>query len=95
MKITSTQATRASWHSTCILAFTPGVTGSCQDGVEYIPGEYRSLTGDLVGVNLQGANVLEDDGELLDAFLHDPSEFSDEYAILFGDLDLDLDLYLT
>ena len=65
---------------------------SCS-GVEYVPGEYKSLVGDLVGVILQG--VSEDDGEFLDVFLHDPNEFGGEFAILLGDLNLDLVLSLT
>ena len=63
-----------------MLAFTPGITG-----VEYAPGESRFKTGDLIRVTLQG--VPKDDGDFLLLFLH---ESSGEYAILLGDLDLDL-----
>ena len=51
------------------------------------------MVGDCIGIILQG--ILIDDGELLDAFLHDLSEFGGEYAILLGDLNLDLDLSLV
>ena len=75
-----------------MLALTPGMTGSLLDGSEYIPGEHKFLTGDVV----QGANVLKDDGVLLlDAFLQDPIEFGDIDAFLLGDLNLNLDLSLT
>ena len=60
---------------------------------KYIAGEHRSIVGHCIGVILQG--VFVDDGELLDAFHHESSEFSGEYAILLGDLDLDLDLSLA
>ena len=66
-----------------MLAFMPGITG-----VEYVPGEYRSKTWDLIGVILRG--VPKDDGDFLSLFLHEPNESSGEYAILLGDLDLDL-----
>ena len=67
----------------------PGMTG-----VEYVPGECRSKTGDLIRVILQG--VPKDDGNFfLSLFLHEQNESSGEYAILLGDLDLDLDLDLT
>ena len=54
------------------LAFTPGITGLCIDGVEYVPGEHRSIVGDCIGVILQG--VSKDDGKFLDVFLHEPNE---------------------
>ena len=67
-----------------MLAFMPGITG-----VENAPGECRFKTVDLIGVTQQG--VPEDDGDFL-LFLHELNESSGEYAILFGDLNLDLDL---
>ena len=71
----------------------PGMTGLYIDGFEYIPGSHRSIIGDLIGVILRG--VSEDDGKFLAVFLHEPNEFSGEYAILLGDLNLDLDLDLA
>ena len=66
-----------------MLAFTPGITG-----VEYAPGDSRFRMGDLIGVTLRG--VPEDDGVFLLLFLHELAESGGEYAILLGDLDLDL-----
>ena len=70
-----------------MLAFMPGITGA-----EYVPGDSRFRIGDLIGVTLQG--VPEDDGDFL-LFLHEPTESGGEYAILLGDLNLDLDLDLA
>ena len=55
--------------------------------------KHRSIVGDHIGVILRG--VSKDDGKFLDVFLHEPNEFGGEYAILLGDLDLDLDLSLA
>ena len=66
----------------------PGITG-----VEYVPGEYESKTSDIIGVILWG--VPKDDGNFLSLFLHELNESSGEYAILLGDLSLDLDLDLA
>ena len=71
-----------------MLAFTPGITGA-----EYVPGESRFRIRDLIGVTLRG--VPEDDGDFLLLFLHEPNESSGEYAILLGDLNLNLDLDLA
>ena len=51
--------------------------------------ENVDLNGDLIGVTLRG--VPKDDGDFL-LFLHEPNESGGEYAILLGDLDLNLDL---
>ena len=69
------------------------MTGSYIDGFKYVPGAHRSIVGDLIGVILQG--ISKDDGEYLALFLHEPNEFSGEYAILLGDLNLNLDLDLA
>ena len=71
-----------------MLAFMPGITG-----VEYAPGESRFKIGDLVGVTLRG--VPEDDSDFLLLFLHQLTDSGGEYAILLGDLDLNLDLDLA
>ena len=68
------------------------MTGLYIDGFEYIPGAHISKIRDLIGVILQG--VSKDDGKFFALFLHEQNEFGGEYAILLGDLDLDLDPYM-